>query len=146
MEAKVNVVLRLFAAERPQVVTHGNALPQLAQATLGELVPELGLADKNDLQKLSLVRLQIRKQAHLFQEIGTEILDFVTEKSKLKIGRYTPGGHIPVLPDSALTTHKPDYALLLAWNFSKEIMANLKDFRKRGGRFIIPVPKPKILR
>ena len=61
-------------------------------------------------------------------------------------GRFTPGGHIPILPDSALATHKPDYALLLAWNFSKEIMANLKDFRKQGGKFIIPIPKPKIIR
>jgi len=78
--------------------------------------------------------------------IGTGLLEFVTEKSPLKIGRFTPGGHIPVLPDSALKSRRPDYALLLAWNFSKEIMANLKDFRKRGGKFIIPIPKPRIAR
>jgi len=78
--------------------------------------------------------------------IGTELLDFVTEKSKLKVGRFTPGGHIPVLPDSALKTRKPDYALVLAWNFAAEIMANLKDYSRRGGRFIIPIPSPRVVR
>ena len=77
--------------------------------------------------------------------IGPELLDFVTEKSRLKIGRYTPGGHLPILPDSALLERRPHYALLLAWNFSREIMANLKDFRSRGGKFIIPIPKPRIV-
>ena len=78
-------------------------------------------------------------------KIGTDILDFVTEKSTLKIGKYTPGMHIPVLPDSELLKQKPDYALLLAWNFAEEIMNNLKDFKSAGGKFIIPIPKPRIV-
>jgi len=78
-------------------------------------------------------------------KIGSETLDFVTEKSALKIGRFTPGSHIPVLPDSELLKRKPDYALLLAWNFAPEIMANLKEYVKRGGRFIIPIPRPRIV-
>lgn len=69
---------------------------------------------------------------------------FATEKSMLKIGRVTPGGHILIVPDSALLENMPDYALLLAWNFSKEIMANLHEYSKKGGRFIIPVPEPTI--
>lgn len=77
--------------------------------------------------------------------IGTETLDFVTEKSTLKIGRFTPGSHIPVYADSKLLEEMPDYALLLAWNFSKEIMANLKEYTKRGGKFIIPIPRPRIV-
>ncbi len=70
---------------------------------------------------------------------------FATEKTKLKIGRYTPGGHIPIVPDSELLAHQPDYALLLAWNFSKEIMENLKEYSNKGGKFIIPIPEPKIV-
>jgi len=77
--------------------------------------------------------------------IGNETLDFITEKSTLKIGRFTPGVHIPVEPDSYLLEKKPHYALLLAWNFSNEIIANLNDFRKQGGKFIIPIPAPKII-
>jgi len=77
--------------------------------------------------------------------IGTDTLDFVTEKSTLKIGRFTPGAHIPVVPDDELLQQNPDYALLLAWNFSEEIMENLKDYRQRGGKFIIPIPHPRIV-
>lgn len=77
--------------------------------------------------------------------IGPELLSFVTEKSHLKIGKYTPGLHIPVVPDSMLMEHKPDYALLLAWNFADEIMRNLSDYRNSGGKFIIPIPEPKIV-
>lgn len=77
-------------------------------------------------------------------KIGSETLDFITEKSALKIGRFTPGSHIPILPDSELLKRKPDYALLLAWNFAPEIMANLKEYVKKGGRFIIPIPTPRI--
>ena len=74
-------------------------------------------------------------------KIGAETLDFVTEKSTLKIGRFTPGSHIPVLPDSELLRLMPDYALLLAWNFAEEIMTNLKEYERKGGRFIVPIPQ-----
>ena len=77
--------------------------------------------------------------------VGPELLDFVTEKSKLKIGRFTPGMHIRVVSDEELLRQKPDYALLLAWNFAAEIMANLKEFTLSGGKFIIPIPTPKIV-
>lgn len=80
-----------------------------------------------------------------YAHIGSETLDFVTEKSKLKIGRYTPGTHIPVVGDDELLKEMPDYALLLAWNFADEIMNNLSEFRKHGGKFIIPIPHPKIV-
>jgi hypothetical protein len=77
--------------------------------------------------------------------IGKNILEFVTEKSNLKINKYTPGGHIKVLPDSALVTEEIDYALLLAWNFKDEIMGNLSEYRDAGGKFIIPIPNPTIV-
>jgi SAM-dependent methyltransferase len=77
--------------------------------------------------------------------IDTDILDYVTEKSKLKIGRYAAGTHIPVVSDSKLLADQPDYALLLAWNFADEIMRNLDEYRRRGGKFIIPIPTPRIV-
>ena len=78
-------------------------------------------------------------------KIGIETLDFLTEKSRLKIGKYAPGTHIPVVSDSELLNQMPDYALLLAWNFAEEIMKNNSEFRTRGGKFIIPIPEPKIV-
>ncbi len=73
------------------------------------------------------------------------MLDYLTEKSKIKAGLYSPGMHIPVVPDEQLLKDKPDYALLLAWNFAEEIMKNLKEFKNAGGKFIIPIPKPRIV-
>jgi hypothetical protein len=77
--------------------------------------------------------------------IGNDLLDVVSEKSTLKIGRYTPGMHIPVVADDYLLQKQPDFALLLAWNFAEEIMKNLDAYRKRGGKFIIPIPMPKVV-
>jgi SAM-dependent methyltransferase len=78
--------------------------------------------------------------------IDRQTLEFITEKSALKIGRYTPGAHIPVVGDDALVEHRPDFALLLAWNFADEIMANLRPYRDGGGEFIVPIPEPRIVR
>jgi hypothetical protein len=76
--------------------------------------------------------------------LGRDLIDFVTEKAPLKIGKYTPGTHIPVVPDSELLTKSPDYALLLAWNFADEIMKNLSEYSKQGGKFIVPIPFPTV--
>ncbi len=78
-------------------------------------------------------------------EIDSNIIDFITEKSSLKIGKYSPGAHIPIFSDEKLYEKQPDFALLLAWNFADEIIENLSDFKNSGGKFIIPIPKPKII-
>lgn len=77
--------------------------------------------------------------------IDKEVLDFISEKSILKVGRYTPGGHIPVISDEELISRKPDFVLLLAWNFADEIIKNLEKYQLNGGKFIIPIPEPKII-
>lgn len=78
-------------------------------------------------------------------KIDTYFLEYVTEKSSLKIGKYTPGMHLPVKPDEFLLQDMPDYALILAWNFADEIMKNLQEYSKSGGKFIIPIPSPRIV-
>lgn len=80
-----------------------------------------------------------------FCNLDAHYLDFLTEKTEVKIGRHSPGMHIPVYSDDHLLKKKPDYALILAWNFADEIMANLSEFKKQGGKFIIPIPRPKII-
>lgn len=71
-------------------------------------------------------------------------IDFATDKSKLKQGRFTPGTQIPVFSDDELIKRQPDFALVLAWNFFPEITANV---RKAGfkGKFIRPLPHVEIL-
>ena len=78
-------------------------------------------------------------------KIDSVYLDFATEKSKLKQDSFTPGTCIPVTSDKELLKKNIDYAILLAWNFSKEIIQNNKKFLKKGGKFIIPIPKIKIV-
>ena len=80
-----------------------------------------------------------------YSKIDSTYLDFVTDKSSLKINRYIPGANIQVFSDSEILKYKPDYALLLAWNFSDEIIKNNIKFLKNGGKFIIPIPKLKII-
>ena len=77
--------------------------------------------------------------------INEKIIDYATEKSSIKIGKYMPGTKIEVVHDDFLNEDSPDYALLLAWNFADEIMDNLKNFKKKGGKFIIPIPRLKII-
>ncbi|QDI88784.1 class I SAM-dependent methyltransferase [Candidatus Nitrosopumilus sp. SW] len=78
-------------------------------------------------------------------KIDSEILSYVTERNPLKIGTFTPGMHIPVYSDEKLLEDQPDYALILAWNFSDEIIKNNSNFQENGGKFIIPTPEPKIV-
>lgn len=79
-----------------------------------------------------------------YSNIGPDVIEFLTEKSSLKIGRYTPSG-IPIVDDKELLKRQPDYALLLAWNFQEEILKNLEEYTKNGGKFITPIPKLTII-
>ena len=77
--------------------------------------------------------------------IDTNFLEFVTEVSKLKINKYCPGTNLKILRDYELTKQKIDYAIIFPWNFKNEIMKNLNEFEKDGGKFIIPFPKIQII-
>lgn len=76
--------------------------------------------------------------------LGPDVIDFIVDDSPLKQGLYTPGHHIPVLPSSALYERKPNFALVLAWNFAGPIMNNHEEFKNAGGKFIVPLPEVKV--
>jgi len=80
-----------------------------------------------------------------FLDIGPDLVDYIADRSLLKQGRYTPGVHIPVVSPDRLLTDQPDYVLLLAWNFADEIMEQQAEYRRRGGKFIVPVPVPRVV-
>jgi len=78
-------------------------------------------------------------------QIDNKILDFIVDDSPLKQGLYTPGTHIPIFSVNRLKEDKPDYMLLLAWNYAESILNKERSLRDEGVKFIIPVPEVKIL-
>jgi SAM-dependent methyltransferase len=77
--------------------------------------------------------------------IGAEFLDYVVDRSTVKQGLYTPGTHLPILSPEELLRRKPDFVLLLTWNFADEILAQQAQYRAQGGKFIIPIPQVRIV-
>lgn len=78
-------------------------------------------------------------------DIGKETIDYVVDRSAAKQGRYTPGKHLEIFPPEKLLVDRPEYTLLLSWNFADEVLAQQDAYRKAGGRFIIPIPELKIV-
>jgi SAM-dependent methyltransferase len=77
--------------------------------------------------------------------IGTETLDFVVDRSTYKQGRYMPGVRVPIVDPDRLCESLPDYTLLLTWNFADEILKQQDEYRRRGGKFIIPIPDVRVV-
>ncbi|MBT5940988.1 MAG: class I SAM-dependent methyltransferase [Rhodospirillaceae bacterium] len=76
--------------------------------------------------------------------LGPDIVDFIADDATLKQGLFSPGLHIPVLPGQALYDKKPDYVVLLAWNFAPQIMSNHTKYLESGGHFILLLPEVKV--
>jgi hypothetical protein len=79
-----------------------------------------------------------------FCKIDSDLIDYLTEKSALKIGMFSPGMHIPVIDESRMFEEQPEYALILSWNIAEELKRKLRDLGYKG-KFIIPNPSPLIL-
>jgi len=78
-------------------------------------------------------------------QIDNKILDFIVDDSPLKQGLYTPGTRIPIYSPERLKERRPDYLLLLAWNYAESILKKEQKLRDKGVKFIIPVPEVKIV-
>ena len=77
--------------------------------------------------------------------IRTDFLDYIIDDSPLKQGLYAPGTRIPIVSSAQLKKDRPDYILILAWNFAMPIMEKYDWFKKEKGKFVVPVPRPKIV-
>lgn len=77
--------------------------------------------------------------------LGTKELDYIIDNTPFKQDKIAPGSWLPIRPPELLLKDQPDYALLLAWNFAPEILKRESEYQKRGGRFIVPIPEPRIV-
>lgn len=77
--------------------------------------------------------------------IGPDLIDFISDTTPIKQGKYSPGVHISVKAYSEFKSAYPEYAFLLAWNHSEEIMANEQEFMKSGGKWITHVPFVRVV-
>lgn len=80
-----------------------------------------------------------------FSNIDAKFIDYIVDGSALKQNKYTPGTHIPVYSTTRLKTDTPDYVLILAWNYADSIIEKESWLKDLGVKFIIPVPKVKII-
>ena len=77
--------------------------------------------------------------------ITPDLVEYISDTTPIKQGKYSPGAHIPVRPYQEFKAHYPDYALLFGWNHAQEIMAKEDTFKAAGGKWIVYVPQVQVI-
>lgn len=77
--------------------------------------------------------------------LGAGEIAYVVDRSPMKQGQLTPGTRLAIYRPEKLLETPPDYVMLLVWNFADEVIAQQAEYRRRGGRFIVPLPEPRIV-
>lgn len=77
--------------------------------------------------------------------IRTDFLDYTVDRNPYKQGKFLPGTHIPIFSPEHVLKTRPDYLMILPWNFQDEIVAQMAEIRSWGGKFVVPIPEVTIL-
>ena len=77
--------------------------------------------------------------------IDSTLVDYISDLNAFKVGRFMGGNHLPIVDPARINAERPDFVLILAWNFATEIVNQLSSYHDAGGRFIIPIPELRIL-
>ena len=77
--------------------------------------------------------------------ITNQLIDYIAEQNtSLKLNMFTPSTHVEIIDEKNMIKKQPDYALILSWHYGKNVMKNLRN-KGYKGKFIMPLPKPKII-
>lgn len=76
--------------------------------------------------------------------VDKNLLSYTVDVNPYKQGRFLPGTQIPIYPPQKIFETKPDYVLILAWNLKDEIMKQMKEISRWGGRFVTLIPEVKV--
>ena len=128
--------------DRPETVSaYGDKI-----ANLGRQLRELLASLKGEGKRIAAYGAPTKATTLLTHfGLGAETIDFVVDDNPLKQGLLLPLTHLPVLPTSEMYTRRPDCVLILAWNFATPIMQIHRRYADEGGRFILPMPEPRIV-
>ncbi len=80
-----------------------------------------------------------------FCKLQAEQISFIVDDNPLKQKHFVPGAKIPIVPSGHLESNLPDYLIIFAWNFAKEIITKIQPLKQKGVRFLIPLPKPALV-
>lgn len=158
----IRVLMKLKRAKRRVTATVGNFILRERKLGLNKLTPYRALAKRIEANKIKLNQLlrKLKQEGKTivgfgapaksttllnYFKIDKNILSYIVDDSPYKEGLLTPGTHIPVVKPEMIHQDKPDYVLILAWNFAKPIMKTHREFKHLGGKFIVPVPEPEVL-
>jgi hypothetical protein len=77
--------------------------------------------------------------------VRTDLIEYTVDRSPHKQGLYLPGIHIPIFAPEQIAATRPDYVLILPWNIKEEVMEQMAHVRSWGGKFVVPIPKVRLL-
>ena len=142
------IVKKLFDLEKTKKVDQLNTLIQFGKDTYRKRDSLIKLITKLKSQGKRIIGYGAsgRATVHInFCKFSREMIEYVVDASHERQGRLIPGMHIPIVTPAQLKKDNPDYAILFAYNYFDEVMKKENNFIQAGGRFIVPLPEPKII-